>query len=457
MECLPTDFIALLQHFVQRLGYTPNVSSFMVLTLGWIVCHGRRTLSAVIRAAGPFANKSHDAYQNFFSKAKWDMDSLWKALFLLIVATFVKKNAVIWIAGDDTLAKHRGPKIWGAGLYRDAVRSSRQHIAYAWGLNWVVLVMVVKVHLLNKEHLIALPILARLNVKQKRERQKTKRKSKGKGAQKKKTTVSLMAEMLKTVASWMPEAKFLFSGDGAYACLAGELPENVTLVSRMRCDAALYALPPKKRRKGKPGRPPVKGKRLPTPKDIAQKAPKKTWRTVKLDLYGETVERLVYEFTALWYEVRPQHPVRVVCVRDPKGKLQDEFFFTTNLNMTAIDILLCYAARWSIEVVFRECKQYLGMNDPQARTQNAVLRMTPYCLWLNALIKFWFLTQSPIYQEQAIHKDPWYPHKSTISFQDMLAALRAHFWQTLFYCRSTSKSKFGNIWPFIVKSLAKVV
>lgn len=360
--------------------------------------------------------------------------------------------------GTNTLAKHRGPKIWGAGLYRDAVRSSRRHAAYAWGLNWVVLVMVVPVRLVGTEHLLALPILARLNAKQTGPGRSPKHK--GRGTHQKKTTVTLMGEMIALVAQWMPEAQFLFCGDGAYACLAGSLPPNVQLVSRMRCDAALYAPVPKRRKKGQRGRPPRKGKRLPTPKQRVQRLRRGAWRTVRLVLYGETVQRLIYDFTALWYDVRPHAPVRIICVRDPQGKREDEFFFATDLRMSVRDILRCYAGRWSIEVVFRECKQYLGMNDPQARTHNAVLRMTPFCLWLYALVKYWFLRQAPAHQRATLHPDPWYPHKNTVSFQDMLTALRTHFWRSLFSTRSTQTTQslaFANVLPFIVKSLAKVV
>lgn len=450
MEYLPSDFLALVRQFADCLGYAPNGPSFATLVLGWVLCHGRHTLSGVVRAAGPFAPKSHDAYQNFFSKSKWNMDTLGRGLFHLLVAAFASEGSPLMIAGDDTLAKHRGPKIWGAGLYRDAVRSSRRHPAYAWGLNWVVLVMVVPVRLLNKEHLIAFPVLARLNVKD------PPAKRKGRGARHKKTTVTLMADMIRIVAQWMPQAPFLFCGDGAYACLAGALPANVHLVSRMRCDAALYAPGPKRRRKGQRGPLRKKGKRLPTPQRRAQRVHHTAWRAMRLVLYGETVERLVYDFTALWYEVRPDQPVRIVCVRDPKAKRNDEFFFTTDLRMTLRDILQSYAGRWSIEVVFRECKQYLGMNDPQARTKNAVLRMTPFCLWLNALIKYWFLHLPSQHQQAALPTDPWYTHKDTVSFQDMLTALRTHFWHSLFSTKSTYSRQFAKILPFIVKSLAKV-
>lgn len=457
MECLPPDFVLLVEHFAGCVGSTPNAASFTTLVLGWILCRGRRTLSGVIRAAGPFAPKSHDAYQNFFSMSKWDMDVLWEGLFLLLVAALCMAAdgtvGPIWIAGDDTLLKHYGHRIWGAGLYRDAVKSSRKRTVFSWGHNWTVLVMIVKVPLLE-ERFVALPILARLNPKLPGE---GKTKSKGKGAKNKQTTVTLMTGMIRMAAGWAPSATFIFCGDGAYACLAGEVPPNVLVVSRIRRDAAIYAPAPRKRKKGQPGPNPRKGKRMRTPQDYANALPEKAWRLHRLCLYGEIVERQIHTFTAVWDSVLPGQPIPIVCVRDPKGEHDDEFFFSTDSAMSPEQIILYYAGRWSIEVVFRECKQYLGIQDPQARKRDAILRLAPFVLWLNALVKCWFLLLPRQEQLRAIDKDPWYPHKNTISFQDMLTALRTHFWCTLISPKSTSTLDFGLILQFIVKSVAKVV
>ena len=146
MDNLPIYFQQLILNFGTVRGTSPTTQSFVTLIVGWILCNGRHTLSNVIRAVGPEMSKSHDAYQNFFSKSKWSMDVLWKGLFLLLANTLYpaldpsSQNAApaIWIVGDDTLIKHYGRKIWGAGLYRDAVRSSKKYPAYAWGLNWEI-------------------------------------------------------------------------------------------------------------------------------------------------------------------------------------------------------------------------------------------------------------------------------------------------------------------------------
>ncbi len=445
MDHLSPLFQQLMMSFSNAFLYRPTVESFITITLGWILCSGRRTITGIIRAAGPHATKSHDAYQGFFSQSKWQMDRLWKLLFRMIVKLLPEQQP-IFLVGDDTLIKHYGRKIWGAGLYRDAVRSSKKYPGYAWGLNWVVLAIVLELPLL-KGRCIALPILARLNPKSKQT------KKKGRGSKKKNTTVSLMCEMVQTVANWLPERYFVFCGDGAYASVAKHLPENVQLVSRIRKDAAIYSRP--KARTKKRGRPRKKGLRLPAPKDMAPRK-KEKWQVVQLNLYGEMKERYLFHFQAIWYEVCPNRPVNIVIIRDPKRKVDDEFFFTTNLSLSAAEVVHIYTGRWPIEVVFRESKQYLGIAESQARKQEAVTRTTPFCLWLNSLVKLWFIMERNCGRVDLPEPDVWYKSKSTISFQDMLAALRRPYWLNLFFRMSTCEEDFEKFNSYAVNSLSNV-
>src|SRR4030042_596520 len=119
--------------------------------------------------------------------------------------------------------------------------------------------------------------------------------------------------MIHRIATRMPERQFVFCGDGAYASVAKHLPDNAQLVSRIRKDAALFARPAPKKT-NKPGRPRKKGKRLPSPKDIAP-ADKKKGLVLKLNLYGKIVRRQVFQSQDLWQEVSPDRPVNFVFVR----------------------------------------------------------------------------------------------------------------------------------------------
>ena len=226
------------------------------------------------------------------------------------------------------------------------------------------------------------------------------------------------------------------------------------MVSRIRKDAALFAPPtPKKTRK--PGRPRKRGKRLSSPKDMAP-TDHKNWLLLKLNLYGKIVRRQVFQLQALWYEVSPNRSVNIVIVRDPQNACADEFFFTTDLALSAAEIIYIYTGRWPIEVVFRESKQYLGIQDSQARKQQAVLRTTPFCLWLNSLIKVWFILENKNKKTVVPKHDPWYLSKTTISFQDMLNALRRTFWSNLFSGMSTSDDNFEKLHRYVINSLSNV-
>jgi hypothetical protein len=350
------------------------------------------------------------------------MDELFRILFGLILASgLIGRDSMIELAGDDTLVHHSGLKIFGVGIFRDAVRSSKKHVAYACGHNWVILCVVVPVPLC-RGMVISLPLLARLRPKAAR---KPGNKSRDSSTP---STVDLLAALVAQVASWAPQRRFQLLADGAYASLAARLPRNVVLISRLRKDAALYAGPPKRRSK-KAGRPAKKGRRLATPAQRA-KTSRLSWKRAKVWLYGERVDALLHAYDAYWYEVCPDHPIQIVIVRDPQRRREDEFFFSTDLSLTAQGIVQGYGRRWSQEVTHREAKQQMGIDDPQARLQAAVERQAPFCLLLLSLVKLWYLTVGYRTDALARQRDAWYKHQEGIPFTTMLAALRLSGWRS---------------------------
>ena len=286
------------------------------------------------------------------------------------------------------------------------------------------------------------------------------RKSKEKASKKKQameeeaTTVELLGEMVALVTSWATERSFQLVADGAYATLAGSAPENVSFVGRIRKDAAIYALPVSKKTTGR-GRPPKKGKRLPAPEPMARRAKKKQWKRETFMLYGETVERLLYSFKALWYHVCPDQLVRIVCVRDEKGKQTDEFFFTTDLSLSPVEIVQLYGSRWSIEITFREAKQHLGLETPQARLQKAVERQSPFCLLTFSLIALWYLIHGHKHPASKHQNDPWYPHKEGVSFATMLSTLRVASWQDRIFDNSTFHPQQRKIVKLFLRAFSR--
>ena len=246
------------------------------------------------------------------------------------------------------------------------------------------------------------------------------------------TLIELAEQMINEVAQWFPDRRFCVVGDGFYAALAGKSLEKTAIISRMRRDANLYDLPPKRKTKQR-GRPRKRGPQLAKLDKMA--APIQTWKTVTFRQRGKTVTRLVYTRLALWYKVSHK-PILLVISRDPAGKEKDDFLFTTDLAMTAAEVLECYNDRWAIEDTFKNTKQLLGGQQPQTWKRKGPQRAAALSFWLYSTVWLWYLTQKPAHRYFLVQ--PWYDRKATPSFADAMACLRRRLW------RERIKLMFGN-------------
>jgi len=127
---------------------------------------------------------------------------------------------------DDTLFRKCGRRIEDAAWWRDAVRSTGQNVVKAFGHN--LLVLALRVHPPWGGEPLALPMNMRLHRK---------------GG---KPLFDQAREMVGEVLPRFPNREFDLCADGFYAPLAGSLPPGVFLTSRLRRDAALFNLPPRR-------------------------------------------------------------------------------------------------------------------------------------------------------------------------------------------------------------------
>ena len=290
----------------------PSFRLFSQLLTAWLLCTGRRTVTGMLRRIEPPQRHAHDAYHRLLRTGAWEMARLWRLLVETLLAFFYPcPESVVPLDLDDTLFHKAGRRVNGAGTFRDAVRSSAKHVVYAWGLNLVVLTLRVQAPWGGEP--LGLPINVRVYRK---------------GG---KSHAELAEDMIGELADWFPQRRFHLCADGAYACLAGRQLPRTHFTSRLRRDAALFEMAPP-RRQGRRGRPRKKGRRLPTPEQLAARVRSAHWQRTVIDMRGHQVERLLYSQTVLWYHTCPDHLVRLVIVRDPEGKQHDDFFFTTDID-----------------------------------------------------------------------------------------------------------------------------
>ncbi len=406
----------------------PSFAIFATVLTGWVLAPGRRTVTAMIAVADPSGKRAHDAYHRFFRAGRWSTNAIWKVLVVHVVATLCPTGDVT-VDVDDTLYKKSGRQVNGAGSFRDAVRSTRNRVVYATGLNLVVVTLRVRPPWTGMP--IGVPVGVRLHRKD--------------GAK----TTALACEIIVELAGWLPDRHFELCGDGAYACLAGRNLPRTTVTSRMRRDAALFdpAPPPS----GKRGRPRTRGARLDTPSQMAAKLTDNDFTPADVEWRGRTKKLLVWSTPVLWYSINKNRQVLLVVVRDPEGVMHDDFFFTTNLDAAPSWVASHYAGRWSIECVNREVKQILGAEDPQSWKHIGPERAASLSLWLYAAIWAWYI---PTHGTAVTWTPrPWYRKKAAPSFLDATAALRRTMWSA----RITDLSSTGPLNPKIIDNMLDVL
>ncbi len=139
---LTNSFEALLQSFAPAFT-TPSFVTFRLLMTGWILSTRHRYVTDLIVSSDSVGHGHFSDYHRFFSQAAWQIDDLWRLLAKLIVDRLVGKDAVIVLAGDDTLCRKRGLGIFGTGMHHDALSSSRSKKVCQWGHDWVDLCIVI--------------------------------------------------------------------------------------------------------------------------------------------------------------------------------------------------------------------------------------------------------------------------------------------------------------------------
>jgi len=408
---------------------TSSVVLFCDLMSAWVLTTARRTIVQMVAVMDPATRGAHDAYHRLIRESAWSLDEAFVALCRVVVRLVASEGPLVLYL-DDTLFHRNGPKVDGAGVWRDAVRSTKRQVVYARGLN--IVVIGVRVNPRWGGMPLCLPIAIRLHKKD--------------GP----TMPELAKEMMTELAAVLPEATFVLCADGAYATMAGMGLERTVVISRMRRDAALFGPAPD--RTGKPGQPRKRGERLKTPTEFSTALKRKDLTEVECDWRGHKVTKLIWSKEVLWYRVSPGAMVRLVILRDPTGREPDDYFFCTDTTMKPTEVVSIYAGRWSIEIVNRDVKQLVGGQEPQSWKGTGPKRAAGLSFWLYSAVWVWYLQVSG--SRPSFTVQPWYTNKVTPSFTDAMSELRRTLWRERITCASDGGSLGDETLTLLVEALA---
>jgi hypothetical protein len=238
-------------------------------------------------------------------------------------------------------------------------------------------------------------------------------------------------QLILQLRRWLPDRTLVVVADSAYAVIellasCRRLAVPVTMVTRLRLDAALYDPAPSRSPK-QVGRPQVKGARQAT---LAQRVSALTtdWQQVEVGWYGGGRREVeIVSDTAVWYHGGlPPVPIRWVLIRDPKGRFEAQALLSTDVTASAEQIVEWFVLRWQLEVTFHESRTHLGVETQRQWSEQAIMRTTPSLLGLFSLVTL-FAHEVLQGRQLPLRQAAWY-EKMAPTFADTLAFVRHHLW-----------------------------
>ena len=365
------------------------------------------------------------ALESFAEYGVWKTQALTRTLSQLID----QANGRVWhgyriSAVDDTKVHRSGEHVWGTCTFHEYTARCPNRATTVRAHNWVALGA-----LLENPGKPAwyLPVSGRLYFR------KTQLPSRSGPAGPKevfRTKCELAVELLREQAR-IGDGPHLGVFDGGYALRNVVrplvLPEDgsprIEFLTRLRHDARLHALPPETRPKGKRGPMPKWGRKLSPPRQAGRWPG--SWHKGEAFLYGRMRKVRWKEVVCLWRVLGSDVKVKAV-VAEVEGYQKRFTVVGSALELSGLQMVELFAARFRQEDGFRDLKQRLGWEECRAWTRAPIERTTQVQWIAMSLLR---LLQFRLDAECGVDwwsPPPWNKKKDRPSVLDVERLLRRH-------------------------------
>lgn len=321
----------------------------------------------------------------------------------------------VW-AGDDTKVHRNSPNVWGTCTFHEYTARCPNRATTVRAHNWVVLGGLLPT---PEQPATFLPVAGRLYFRQ-------NQLPAGEVFQ---TKCELLVETLREQAQ-RQDGPHLAVFDGGFALGSVVQPlthpetgrPRIDFITRLRSDARLYALP-MPRRPHQRGRKPKWGSLLRPPREGGRWPG--AWREGQVFLYGRRRTVRWKEVIGLWRVLGPDVRVKAV-VAQVEGYSQRFTLVTSALDLSGLQVVELFCARFRQEDGFRDLKQRLGWEECRAWTKNPIERTTQALFVTLTLLRLLqYRLEAEIGDDWWLHP-PWNDHKSRPSVLDLERLLRQH-------------------------------
>jgi DDE superfamily endonuclease len=424
----PTQTLPLLHVFAPCFT-APSFAYFRAYVWALMVVEGRKCMTRLARCAF-FHPRDLSSWERFLAEHRWSLSAVTERLVTLVVTKLGDKlqvHGAYLLGKDTTLVAKTAKRMPSVQTWKDHSDNADRG-AYLVGHHWNL------VGLISPwgTRWLCWPLVMRFVPGLKGARQWIV----GDTAELMRFWDAAIAAVLEVTRS-LGEASVRVVADAFYAkapFLNGLLARGINVISRLRTDAVgwddLEPAPP-----GKRGRKPRHGRKWTLASLLTAETPTRD----RLSLYGKLTE-VVFAVRDVWLRDVAQK-VRVVVL---EGAKEPFIFVSTDLTLSALQIIEIYGARFSIELTIRDLKQHFGLGDSQCTTTLAILRFVhlacvALCLWRLLLLEHleagWLQGTSP---RVSLPEAP-------LSFQRVRRALRAWATRQVLFAKSAPGADLEKI------------
>ena len=334
----------------------PSFKIFSSFITGFIQLGKEPHTSSMVQSfTYPFLHRSLSSFTRFLGQNIWVLEEVAQiALEQFFDTLRIKTHSILFLIIDDTIAQKSGKKIPGCSWYKDHA----QNMANVFGHQWVLSALLYKDFLL--------PLWAKLYH------------PKGaRGCGRFQTKITLAKGIIRALRLPIP-CKLYILVDSWY--WAKELAQccrkyGYHMISQLKSTSVLW----------------MDGKKA---KVTTLSTLDSAYREVSLFLYGKNKTLKIARFVGI---IKGLGKVAVVVVKEKRKKTS--YLVSTNLHLSAIDIIKYYAKRWKIEQMIKDLKQRLGLGDYQVRNlqaiqRHAALSLLSYTLLILLKILQWLRDQT---------------------------------------------------------------
>jgi SRSO17 transposase len=334
----------------------PSFKIFSSFITGFIQLGKEPHTSSMVQSLTyPFLHRSLPSFTRFLGQNIWALEEVAQIALQQFFHTLrIKTHSILFLIIDDTIAQKSGKKIPGCSWYKDHA----QNMANVFGHQWVLSALLYKDFLL--------PLWAKLY---------HPKGTKGCGCFQ--TKITMAQRIIQRLQLPLPCKLYVLADSWYWAKTLASVCRKCGyhMISQLKSTSVLW----------------MHGKKT---KVTTLSTLGSAYREVSLFLYGKNKTLRVARFVGV---IKGLGKVAVVVVKEERKKTS--YLVSTNLHLSAIDIIKYYAKRWKIEQMIKDLKQRLGFGDYQLRNlqaiqRHAALSLLSYTLLILLKILQWLRDQT---------------------------------------------------------------